>query len=332
MAGLTTAARPLIAALAVAGLGASGCSFDNGGLPPTDGRAVDAAIDGTPDALDAAIDAALPDGDGDGVPDATDNCVAIDNPDQGDEDTDGLGDACDNCPHVKNADQANVGETTVGEQADGAGDACDPFPSDPGNDIVFFDGFASRAAAWTRVSGTDSWTASGGKLHQPISQAQTRVIQYTGQSFDRVVIDTRFTITDLPPATGPTDTNRSLGVLASFMPGGNYGVGYLCLASDNPTSPSLASTITLFEYQGNTFDAHGSSRALGTELVADSAFTMRVYSDGADDHRSCSVNNAALPSATTTSYDDNSVASGRIALRTSNLAADFDFVIAFSVE
>ncbi|MFT7583391.1 MAG: MYXO-CTERM domain-containing protein, partial [Myxococcota bacterium] len=36
-----------------------------------------------------------PDGDGDGVPDDTDNCVDIANPDQGDADDDGLGDVCD---------------------------------------------------------------------------------------------------------------------------------------------------------------------------------------------------------------------------------------------
>ncbi len=39
-----------------------------------------------------------PDGDGDGVPDAQDNCPATPNPDQRDTDGDGLGDACDHCP------------------------------------------------------------------------------------------------------------------------------------------------------------------------------------------------------------------------------------------
>ena len=39
-----------------------------------------------------------PDGDGDGVPDAQDNCPSTPNADQQDTDGDGLGDACDHCP------------------------------------------------------------------------------------------------------------------------------------------------------------------------------------------------------------------------------------------
>ena len=39
-----------------------------------------------------------PDSDGDGIPDRSDNCPAIANPDQADADEDGAGDACDSCP------------------------------------------------------------------------------------------------------------------------------------------------------------------------------------------------------------------------------------------
>lgn len=46
------------------------------------------------------------DSDGDGVPDASDNCPFVPNPGQSDADTDGYGDACDNCPMVSNPNQA----------------------------------------------------------------------------------------------------------------------------------------------------------------------------------------------------------------------------------
>jgi len=64
------------------------------------------------------------DADGDGVPDATDNCPNTPNADQADADNDGVGDACDNCPATANADQANA-------DGDSAGDACDGCRNDP---------------------------------------------------------------------------------------------------------------------------------------------------------------------------------------------------------
>lgn len=53
---------------------------------------------------DIGVDAAvpMPDGDGDGVPDAQDNCRSVANPDQVDRDGDHLGDACDDQPGVAN--------------------------------------------------------------------------------------------------------------------------------------------------------------------------------------------------------------------------------------
>lgn len=45
--------------------------------------------------LDGHEDIAPPDADNDGVPDASDNCPNVANPDQADSDNDGIGDACD---------------------------------------------------------------------------------------------------------------------------------------------------------------------------------------------------------------------------------------------
>lgn len=64
------------------------------------------------------VTGSAPDGDGDGVPDADDNCPATANADQLDTDGDGRGNACDNCPTTANANQAD-------SDGDGRGDACD---------------------------------------------------------------------------------------------------------------------------------------------------------------------------------------------------------------
>ena len=71
------------------------------------------------------------DSDGDGVPDDTDNCPNIINPDQIDQDIDGIGNLCDtdldgdgfennidNCPAIENPNQGDL-------DADGTGDVCD---------------------------------------------------------------------------------------------------------------------------------------------------------------------------------------------------------------
>jgi hypothetical protein len=63
----------------------------------------------------------LSDSDGDGIPDFTDNCPNVPNPDQADADGDGVGDACDNCPGVYNPGQAD-------RDRDGIGNACDGGP------------------------------------------------------------------------------------------------------------------------------------------------------------------------------------------------------------
>jgi probable HAF family extracellular repeat protein len=65
------------------------------------------------------------DGDGDGVPDALDNCPADVNPAQGNADSDLFGNACDNCTLVGNDDQRDT-------NGDGYGNFCDPDLDDNG--------------------------------------------------------------------------------------------------------------------------------------------------------------------------------------------------------
>jgi hypothetical protein len=83
-------------------------SLDTAGLADTDGDGIPDAADDCPTVSDPAQrdadgngvgDACQaggpPDTDGDGVPDGTDNCPAVANPGQQDADGDGIGDACD---------------------------------------------------------------------------------------------------------------------------------------------------------------------------------------------------------------------------------------------
>lgn len=94
-------------------------------------------------------DSTDPDSDGDGVPDAGDNCVAVANEDQLDSDADGFGDACDNCLLVPNDQQVDTDGDGFGDvcdkcsemagsqgdaDGDGLGDVCDDCPLDPEND------------------------------------------------------------------------------------------------------------------------------------------------------------------------------------------------------
>jgi hypothetical protein len=58
------------------------------------------------------------DGDGDGIPDAEDNCPEVSNADQADSDGDGPGDVCDNC-----LDRVNTAQDDCDD--DGCGNLCD---------------------------------------------------------------------------------------------------------------------------------------------------------------------------------------------------------------
>jgi len=89
-------------------------------LPYNGFRGSDATAERTDPAINnSSLAVAVDDRDGDGFPDACDNCPDEANS-QKDADLDGVGDACDNCPDVytDNKDQTDT-------DGDGTGDACD---------------------------------------------------------------------------------------------------------------------------------------------------------------------------------------------------------------
>jgi hypothetical protein len=101
------------------------------------------------DQTDASGGTGARDTDGDGIPDAIDNCARVANLDQHDDDGDGVGDVCDPCPQIK--------ETTEDSDGDGIPNDCDPRPLLAGDTLVRFDPFTG---AGNLPSG---WQARGGK-------------------------------------------------------------------------------------------------------------------------------------------------------------------------
>ncbi|MFZ1693609.1 MAG: proprotein convertase P-domain-containing protein, partial [Flavobacteriales bacterium] len=84
----------------------------------------------------------LPDGDGDGVCDALDNCPMDVNPGQADSDSDGAGDACDVCPNLANASPGDAcddgdNQTVLDVIGAGPGCACAGVPCTTDLDFVF---------------------------------------------------------------------------------------------------------------------------------------------------------------------------------------------------
>ena len=73
-----------------------------------------------------------PDADGDGIPDAIDNCPSTPNPAQTDLDDDGFGDGCDNCQQIANPLQEDIDGDGIGDLCDD----CDIIASSPGQFLV----------------------------------------------------------------------------------------------------------------------------------------------------------------------------------------------------
>jgi hypothetical protein len=102
-----------------------------------------------PDQADANSGTIAGDSDGDGIPDATDNCPGVANLDQHDDDGDGVGDVCDPCPQIKEASEDSDG--------DGIPNDCDPHPLLAGDTLVRFEPFTGAG----NLPG--GWQARGGK-------------------------------------------------------------------------------------------------------------------------------------------------------------------------
>ena len=127
----------------------------------------------------AALDliSPAPDGDGDGIADASDNCPGTANTSQADSDGDGIGNACDAAPNhddrdadgdgVRNADDncpSHANAAQADADGDGLGDACDSTPRGPDYDGDGLGGHDDNCPTYYNPSQSD---ADGDGLGDP---------------------------------------------------------------------------------------------------------------------------------------------------------------------
>ncbi len=174
--------------------------------PVVDAPRGDAHRDGMIDGM--VIDAPPSDVDGDGIPNASDNCPTTPNPTQANEDGDALGDACDPCPPYT--------DNTDGD-GDGVGDLCDPNPTTAGDHLALFEGFSDGIpASWVNMGG---WTASGG---------------------DAVIVSADGAIAYLGPPS-PAATARGTAT-AAFVPDQLFGTSGKAFGVTNPAESATGTT------------------------------------------------------------------------------------------
>lgn len=197
----------------VAGFCAPGSPGD---AQPADAPAGDAWI---PDGV--SLDATSSDIDGDGVPNAVDNCPTVYNPDQGNEDGDKLGDVCDPCPPVAD----NQPPDTDG---DGVADACDPNPTTPGDKIVIFEGFHHGVpSGWTAANGMWMAGTADDVIVDDTANRTGPTLSRPGPMTGHETVSAGLTITN---GAGGL---RGAGVVDAFDPTGSTGI--VCEAIQNMT-------------------------------------------------------------------------------------------------
>lgn len=169
--------------------------------------------------------------DGDGTPNALDNCPTRFNTDQADEDTDGVGDVCDVCPPI--ADPAQLDS-----DGDGVGDPCDPEPTQGGESWVAFEPFNGPPAGWTLPQG---WTVAGGELRSPPDVTTSQGALSSAAERDVYVL-TRVTITAVNPSPPGNQLFRSAGSLVAVSGTDEY----RCLIRDLVTGDANGGISTFF--------------------------------------------------------------------------------------
>src|SRR5260221_1494981 len=159
-----------------------------------------------------ALDGPPADVDGDGIPDDTDNCPTVANPDQANEDGDDRGDACDLCPHMAGTVPGSDGD----DDGDGIGNQCDPRVGIDRRVVFLPFNDPAELAQFANRNGSFTWSIAGGKLHQNDTSANPQNIVWTGESIHDVFVQTHAHVDSFTSATG---TRLAAGVGAGGDPG-----------------------------------------------------------------------------------------------------------------
>jgi len=226
--------------------------------PIVDAPHADAPGDGMVDGM--GIDGPPSDVDGDGIPNASDNCPTKANPTQANEDGDALGDACDPCPPYAN---------NTDSDGDGVGDLCDPNPSTAGDQLALFEGFSDGIpASWVNMGG---WTASGGNA---VILSADGAIAYLGAPTPAATAHGTATAAFVPDqlfgtsgkafgVTNPAESaTGAAGLVCELLNGGSPNAGIGNLATGSPVA-QMALTWAVGDVVTTSFTRQGTSFSCG---------------------------------------------------------------------
>jgi len=246
-------------------------------------------------APDDVLNIPQPDDDNDGVPDFSDNCVGLANPDQDDEDGDQVGDACDPCPPFADVDDPD-GDEVAGR--------CDPNPTMPGDAIAHFAGFKTLP---TDLILDGNWSISNGQIHVvgSLNSLAGATWIVTGQ---RETVSTNATIDQM----FGSGVARPIGVIHEFDAGTTDGTS--CVFGINPS-----------DLQVYALADNGSTGALvlvPTPVAVGDSSTFASSRDGID--YSCDAERLAMPMTGTNNL---TTTPNRVGLHARSASASFDWAM-----
>lgn len=263
-------------------------------LPPDTASPIDAP---TPDVMEAP------------APDLPPPCPG------NDEDGDGFPDACDNCPADPNSDQANVMETNAGRAADGLGDACDPRPTESGDSLLFFDAFAGSSLdpAWT--DDRSVFSVAGGNLvfDRP---GDTDVRSLRRGMGTHVLVNTRFTFVKWG-VDGDADVNQNLFI--GVRGNASNGDDVRCSARRASTGANTTS-VAYFEHG----DASAPATTVPTPLLLGTSYRLITMVRGSEIE--CSIGAARINMSGVPTVNN-----GFLQIRVRNIAVHIQNIVAYQL-